>query len=209
MNNNVLIVGLGQIGLQYDLHLKQDEFSLTHSRAFSSHKNFNLLAGVDNDNKQRDIFSQSYSLPTYSSLTKALKAHNPDIVVVATSTKTHAEILYKILKSSNPKIILCEKPLSYSLSEAQNLYAHITSEDGRLQRGAKSLLKSAHEQDVFTLGLLYEHFGLEAGGTWDQVLDRIKPEDRAYASTLIKRGVDLNSKPKTGGRPWREILIGT
>ena len=83
-----------------------------------------------------------------------------------------------------------------SLSEAQNLYAHITSEDGRLQRGAKSLLKSAHEQDVFTLGLLHEHFGLEANGTWDQVLDRIKSEDRAYASTLIKRGVDLNSKPK-------------
>ena len=83
-----------------------------------------------------------------------------------------------------------------SLSEAQNLYAHITSEDGRLQRGAKSLLKSAHEQDVFTLGLLHEHFGLEASGTWDQVLDRIKSEDRAYASTLIKRGVDLNSKPK-------------
>ena len=83
-----------------------------------------------------------------------------------------------------------------SLSEAQNLYAHISSEDGRLQRGAKSLLKSAHEQDVFTLGLLHEHFGLEANGTWDQVLDRIKSEDRAYASTLIKRGVDLNSKPK-------------
>ena len=82
MENKVLIVGLGQIGLQYDLHLKQDEFTLTHSRAFSLHKNFNLLAGVDNDKEQRDIFSQTYSLPTYSSLTKALKAHNPDIVVV-------------------------------------------------------------------------------------------------------------------------------
>jgi len=83
-----------------------------------------------------------------------------------------------------------------SLSEAQNLYGHITSEDGRLQRGAKSLLKSAHEQDVFTLGLLHEHFGLEANGTWEEVLDRIKPEDRAYASTLLNKGVDLNSKPK-------------
>ena len=83
-----------------------------------------------------------------------------------------------------------------SLTEAQNLYAHITSEDGRLQRGAKSLLKSAHEQDVFTLGLLHEHFGLEANGTWEEVLDRIKPEDRAYASTLLNKGVDLNSKPK-------------
>jgi DNA helicase-2/ATP-dependent DNA helicase PcrA len=83
-----------------------------------------------------------------------------------------------------------------SLSEAQNLYAHISSEDGRLQRGAKTLLKSANEQDVFTLGLLHEHFGLEATGTWDQVLDRIKSEDRAYASTLLNRGVNLNSKPK-------------
>ena len=83
-----------------------------------------------------------------------------------------------------------------SLSEAQNLYAHISSEDGRLQRGAKTLLKSAHEQDVFTLGLLHEHFGLEATGTWDQVLDRVKSEDRAYASTLLNKGVDLNSKPK-------------
>ncbi len=83
-----------------------------------------------------------------------------------------------------------------SLTEARNLYAHITSEDGRLQRGAKTLLKSAHEQDVFTLGLLHEHFGLEANGTWDKVLDRIKPEDRAYASTLLNKGVDLNSKPK-------------
>ena len=83
-----------------------------------------------------------------------------------------------------------------SLTEAQNLYGHITSEDGRLQRGAKSLLKSAHEQDVFTLGLLHEHFGLEADGTWEEVLDRIKPEDRAYASTLLNKGVDLNSKPK-------------
>ena len=83
-----------------------------------------------------------------------------------------------------------------SLSEAKNLYAHISSEDGRLQRGAKTLLKNANEQDVFTLGLLHEHFGLEATGRWDQVLDRIKPEDRAYASTLIKRGVNLNTKPK-------------
>jgi len=83
----ILIVGLGQIGLQFDLQLKQDEFTLTHSRAFSSHKNFILLAGVDNDKEQRDIFSQTYSLPTYSSLTKALKTHNPDIVVIATSTK--------------------------------------------------------------------------------------------------------------------------
>ena len=41
-----------------------------------------------------------------------------------------------------------------------------------------------------------DSFGLEANGTWEEVLDRIKPEDRAYASTLLNKGVDLNSKPK-------------
>jgi DNA helicase-2/ATP-dependent DNA helicase PcrA len=83
-----------------------------------------------------------------------------------------------------------------SLSETQNLYSHISSEDGRLQRGAKTLLKAANEQDVFSLDVLREHFGLEATGAWDCVLDRIYPEDRAYASALLNRGVDLNSKPK-------------
>ena len=46
------------------------------------------------------------------------------------------------------------------------------------------------------MGLLKEHFGLEAEGGWEQVLDRVKDEDRAYATAMIKRGVDLNSKPQ-------------
>ena len=83
-----------------------------------------------------------------------------------------------------------------SLTEAQNLYSHISSADGSLKRGAKNLLKAANEQDLFTMGLLREHFGLEATGDWNEALDRIKPEDRAYASTLLNRGVDLNSKPQ-------------
>ena len=65
MKNKVLIVGLGQIGLQYDLHLAQDSFTYTHSRAFSKHKDFDLIAAVDNNKKQRDEFSQKYSLPAY------------------------------------------------------------------------------------------------------------------------------------------------
>ena len=83
-----------------------------------------------------------------------------------------------------------------SLKEVENLYKHISSEDGRLKRGSKNLLKSSNPQDLFTMGLLKEHFGLEAEGNWEQVLDRIKDEDRAYASALLKRGVDLNAKPQ-------------
>ncbi len=121
MKNRVLIVGLGQIGLQYDLHLEHDEFTYTHSRAFSKHKDFELLGAVDSNKKRRSIFIKSYDLPAYYDLSEALKTHSPDVVIIATTTQTHAQILSKILKFSSPKIILCEKPLSYHLHEAQEM----------------------------------------------------------------------------------------
>lgn len=121
MKNKVLIVGLGKIGMQYDLHLAHDSFTFSHARAFSKHKDFNLVAAVDNKKEQRDGFSQKYNLPAYGDLSEALKIHSPDVVVIATSTKTHAEILSTVLKLSPPKIVLCEKPLSYCLYEAQEI----------------------------------------------------------------------------------------
>lgn len=121
MKNKVLIVGLGKIGMQYDLHLPQSNFTLSHSRAFSQHKDFDLVAAVDNKKEQRAEFSQKYSLPVYNDLSEALKIHSPDIVVIATSTQTHAKILFSVLKLSTPKIVLCEKPLSYHLHEAQEM----------------------------------------------------------------------------------------
>jgi len=84
-----------------------------------------------------------------------------------------------------------------SLKEAVNLYDHISSGSGRLKRGAKKMLGGADEQDLFSLGTLRAHFGLEApDATWDVVLDRIEDEDRAYATALLNRGVNIFEKPK-------------
>jgi hypothetical protein len=44
-----LLVGLGQIGLGYDLALDPDRYIYTHSRALSRHPKFRLLVGVDPD----------------------------------------------------------------------------------------------------------------------------------------------------------------
>ena len=84
-----------------------------------------------------------------------------------------------------------------SLKEAVNIYDHISSGAGRLKRGAKKMLSGADEQDLFTISVLREHFGLEtADDTWDEALDRIGDEDRAYASALLNRGVNIFEKPK-------------
>ena len=84
-----------------------------------------------------------------------------------------------------------------SLKEAVNLYDHISSGEGRLKRGAKKMLGGADEQDLFTMAVLRQHFGLETpDDTWDMALDRIGDEDRAYATALLNRGINIFEKPK-------------
>jgi superfamily I DNA/RNA helicase len=73
----------------------------------------------------------------------------------------------------------------------------MSSGDGRLKRGAKKMLGGADEQDLFTLAVLRQHFGLETqDDTWDMALDRIGDEDRAYATALLNRGINIFEKPR-------------
>ena len=84
-----------------------------------------------------------------------------------------------------------------SLKEAVNLYDHMSSGEGRLKRGAKKMLGGADEQDLFTMAVLRQHFGLETpDDTWDMALDRIGDEDRAYATALLNRGINIFEKPR-------------
>lgn len=83
-----------------------------------------------------------------------------------------------------------------SLSEAVNLYQHISTGPEKIRKGAKTLLKSADEKEQFTLGFLQQHYGLRATGPWETALDRIKEDKRAYAATLLANGVDLRQAPK-------------
>ena len=42
-----MVVGLGQIGMEYDLSLSDDKYVYTHASAFSTHTNIELSCGVD------------------------------------------------------------------------------------------------------------------------------------------------------------------
>ena len=84
-----------------------------------------------------------------------------------------------------------------TLKDAQNLYAYISTGEQGVGRGAKKMLDRAEEQDLFTLKTLREHFGLHVEDVpWDLALDRVQDEDRAYATALLNRGVDIFKKPK-------------
>lgn len=114
MRMNVVIVGLGNIGMSYDLKSKD---ITTHAKAFSLHKNFYLSAGVDLNSKKRFLFEKKYLKPAYKNLTICLKKTRPDIIVISTPAKNHLTIIKKIFKNYRPKVILCEKPLGINFKQ--------------------------------------------------------------------------------------------
>jgi predicted dehydrogenase len=114
---SVLIIGLGQIGMGYDLDLDLAHI-YSHSRAFNQHDKFTLIGGVDPQEVNRKKFEQIYECPAYSTIDEALSHHQPNIVVISVPTALHGDVLLQVLNNTTPELILCEKPLSYRIEEA-------------------------------------------------------------------------------------------
>lgn len=121
MKFDVLIIGLGQIGMQYDINLESKKYVYSHASAFNQHKKFNLIAGVDIDTKLRKVYELNYGIGFYEDLILALKQNKPEVVVIATPSLSHKKILEEVINHSQPRVILCEKPLSYSHEEAKEI----------------------------------------------------------------------------------------
>jgi predicted dehydrogenase len=119
MTYSVAIIGLGKIGWLFDKNLPVDAYAMSHVRAFTQHQEFTLVAVSDPSLPLRDEFFRAYQIPTFASVNELLTHVKADIVVVATPTSTHAEIINQILTHSHPRAILCEKPLSYDSNTAR------------------------------------------------------------------------------------------
>lgn len=116
-----IVVGLGQIGMGYDLSLNPDDKIYSHARAFSVHPNFDLACGVDPSSERRDIFTKEHGRPAFATIEEALNVHVPDVVAIATPTPEHASTVRKLLTAAKPRAILCEKPLAETVAEADAL----------------------------------------------------------------------------------------
>ena len=121
MAYKVLIIGLGKIGLEYDLDLNPEEYVYSHSRAFTVHLDFDVVGGVDTSQSKRKLFEAHYKKVTYSNISKALVELKPNVVVIAAPTKEHLNIVKEISNHLESGIILCEKPLAYDISEAKEI----------------------------------------------------------------------------------------
>ena len=121
MTKSAIIIGLGQIGMGYDYDQFDKNKIFTHAHAIEKHSKFKLVGAVETSIKQKNRFMKRYALPLYNDPALAVKELKPDVVVISTPTQTHRSILLKVVNAYKPKIILCEKPLSYDLNEAKNM----------------------------------------------------------------------------------------
>lgn len=132
MTYGALIVGLGQIGMGFDLALSPDKYILTHARAYQQHPEFQLLAGVDPDPVRRQLFENHYGSPAYPDIHTAVTEHRPDVVSLATPTQKHYEGMRSIMQAGSPAAILCEKPLAYVIEDAREMQKVCTARNCRL-----------------------------------------------------------------------------
>jgi predicted dehydrogenase len=114
------IVGLGRIGslLEDD---KLREKPCTHAGAVDLNPDCLLAAGCDLNKKRRELFKSRWKCDNiYKSIDRMLREISPDILHIATPPETHLDIVKSAVKH-NVLLSICEKPLSGSLQEAEQI----------------------------------------------------------------------------------------
>ncbi|MBO6178684.1 MAG: Gfo/Idh/MocA family oxidoreductase [Selenomonadaceae bacterium] len=121
MNNfRAAVVGLGKIGLTYDLE-ENREHPATHVYGYGMNPDVDLVCAVDNDIKRADILHGIFPEVRFYSDIKSLQNDGIDIVSICTPPKAHLNNIVEVLETVYPKIIFCEKPLVFDTGEIQKL----------------------------------------------------------------------------------------
>ena len=105
---NTIIIGLGNVGLFYDLNLKGTNI-LTHTKAIKKEKKYSLVCGVDLKKKNRDIFEQKYKIPSHYNAKKAAILYSAQLAVISVDNDNHLKIVNQIVRVKTLKYIILEK----------------------------------------------------------------------------------------------------
>lgn len=115
------VIGLGQIGLTYDLDPKREKPS-SHVLAYTLNPRVDLVAAADIREEQGIILKKtSPGTKFYLNPEELLRNHELDIISICTPPVNHLSIISYIIQKTSVRFIFCEKPLVNSLSETDEL----------------------------------------------------------------------------------------
>jgi predicted dehydrogenase len=118
MKYTVAIIGCGWIGVGAQLDPSRPA-PASHSAAINENKYLELSALVDSSKSALSKANELYpTVAQYNSAEELFENNIPDVVIIATEESTHAD---NIIISSNAgvKAILCEKPISNDIKNAE------------------------------------------------------------------------------------------
>jgi len=119
---SVAIIGLGRIAsLLEDDPLR--EKPCTHAGSVTANPDCMLVAGADVNEERRNLFASRWNCPTYDSAELMLKAHNVQILIIATHPDSHACYCF-LAKDYGVPVVICEKPLADNIEDARKI-AHL------------------------------------------------------------------------------------
>jgi predicted dehydrogenase len=118
---STIIIGLGQIGMNYDYDLNQENYILTHAQTINTNPTFDLVGGIDVSEKNRKRFEEKFDKPSFAEVIDVKSITDLDLAIIAVSTKSHIYTVKKVISFLSPKMILIEKPLSFLFKEAQDI----------------------------------------------------------------------------------------
>ena len=107
--------------MDYDYDDSSGGLIATHIKSLVLHPNFELVGAVDTDSDRRSRFNKKYNISAYERIEDLPKKSKIDLVVIATNTKDHFDSFIKIIENFNPRLILCEKPLSSNIQESRKM----------------------------------------------------------------------------------------
>jgi predicted dehydrogenase len=101
----------------YDL-ASPESHGRTHARALEKHPAFVCVGAHDISLNARKEFEKHFSVKSYPTLTQGLRDTHPEVVIISSPTHFHLEHIRNAIENCKPKVILCEKPLTFAPSEA-------------------------------------------------------------------------------------------
>ncbi len=114
------IVGCGRIASTFDSDPKRKNIA-THAGAYTASPGVDLVAACDLDEKKVAAFGERWKVKNlYTNFNKMLKSEKLDILSLCTWAGSHFQ-LAKTAINSGVKAVFCEKPITVSLSEADQL----------------------------------------------------------------------------------------
>lgn len=115
---NAAVIGLGNIGLQFDIPRKALPYS--HTLAYHLNPAIDLVAAAGVRQEQGDRLAQvAPEARFYRNLTEMLGNHRLDIVSICTPPHVRIELLRTVLERSDARLIFLEKPVAATIEEAE------------------------------------------------------------------------------------------